>query len=384
MTASDKPSTTPILDLLEPLPRPRVEKVILRGVVLFLVLVAFAIFFWNSEILLIVTGYLLLTFALIAIHELGHILAGWSVGLRLQSIGIGPLQIEREVDNWRLGLRPHLVTGFTSMSFDRILRMRQRLIVFLVGGPIASFLTSVIAFSILPMIEQKSSLLPIVGWAGVLSFLIVIINLHPKRFGRDVSDGLKLKILLKSREGTKQLIAIHALAMLKNRNLDPAQCNRRWIRVAFSGPLVQNTWFADMQAYKESVDSSPTSAAEYLERCLARSALLDSKARDELILEATVFTAWYRDDTAKADEWYKRAVTAEHAGPLARVRVEVALHCIHRRFDEALTKCQEGILLIQKLPQSKAALCEPSWIEWRKEIEQRRHQATLTKKAAST
>src|SRR5215471_7960384 len=108
MADSDRASATPILDLLKPLPRPRVKDPTLRGAVLVLVLVVFSIFAWHSEILVIFISYLFLSFTLIGIHELGHALAGWSVGLRLQSIGIGPLQLERGVDNWRLGLRPHL------------------------------------------------------------------------------------------------------------------------------------------------------------------------------------------------------------------------------------------------------------------------------------
>ncbi len=381
-------STTPILDLLKPLPKPLVDGFTLRTFIPVILMIVFPILTGNALLAIFLIGlvlaFLFISFWLTAIHELGHLLAGWSVGLRFEQLEVGPLRIEHESGLWKLRARRHLTGGSTHMSLDRILRVRRRLILFIAGGPAANLLTGVIALLVLPMLDNGSFLQPIFGWTGILSLLMGIGNLSTKRIGRHILDGFKLRTLLTSKEGTKQLIAIHAIGMLKNRNIDPAQWNHRWARIAcLPGEIVQNTYFADLLAYRATADSSSTTAALHLESCLGGSGFLDSKARDELLLEATVFTAWYRDDAVKADAWFKRIVRPDQVEPFLRIRAEVALHCVHRRFSEALRKCEDGLALIQDLPQSKAALCEPSWLEWRSEIEQRRDQ-TLTKQATST
>ncbi len=150
MTDSEQASTTPILDLVKPLPKPQGDGLTLRNLVLPLLLVALAVLTGHSALLMVALGLLLISFLLTAVHELGHLIAGLSVGLQFEAVEVGPLRIERESGRWKLRTRHHLLTGFTFMSLDKIRRVRRRLIVLILGGPTASLLSGVAALLALP------------------------------------------------------------------------------------------------------------------------------------------------------------------------------------------------------------------------------------------
>jgi len=102
-----------------------------------------------------------------------------------------------------------------------------------------------------------------------------------------------------------------------------------------------------------------------------------------LILEATVFNAWYRDDATKADIWFKRAVLLNQIKPYLRMRAQIALYCAHRQFDEALKEYETALVVVQQLPTPQFREYQASWIKWREEIEQRKNQNRATIQAAS-
>jgi len=75
-------SATPILDLLQPLPEQDSERITGRFAAPFLAVVAAIVMTENLTTLLLPFGFLLINFLTVALHEFGHLLAGWSMGLR--------------------------------------------------------------------------------------------------------------------------------------------------------------------------------------------------------------------------------------------------------------------------------------------------------------
>jgi len=386
MAHLEQASTTPILDLLKPLPNPYSDRLTLTArdvIVLVLIILPWA-FIGNFYTLLLFIGFFLIYLAAVAIHELGHLLAGWTVGLQFEEVAIGPLRIERKSGQWKFQARHHLIGGYTSMSLDRIRRVRTRLIFLVAGGPLASFVSGTCALLGVVMIANDPNLRSVLGWFGCFSLWVTIVNLLPSHSSGRVNDGLLLRTLLKSKEGSKQLLAWYGLRALSNSKADPLLFNRRWARVAYSpSQILSGTYFADALAYEAALDSSLPAAAAHLERCLAGSALLDPAERDRRVLEAVVFMAWYRDDASKADIWFSRMTQPEQIRPLLKLRAEVALHCAHRQYDEALRKWEQRLTLIQPLPGARARLLEASWLEWRDQIEKRRNQEVAMKQTSS-
>jgi len=141
-----------------------------------------------------------------------------------------------------------------------------------------------------------------------------------------------------------------------------------WLRPK---PPVQYTRFhADWLEYENAKDSQV--GAECLERCLADSAILDNEGRSKLMVEAAVFNACWREDSAKAKGWSKRSLAVRQLGPLDRIRIEIALFYSSGQFDEALASLARGLSMIRSAPVSNERnRCETAWEVWRQQIEQR-------------
>lgn len=366
-------SDTPILDLLAPLPKPHGGEGRLRIILLLAVIFGAAAVCRDLRLLAVAFSFYLILLLATAIHELGHVAAGCAIGFKFESVRIGPISIRRESDRWKVKAEWHLVNGLTSMVPDRMCRVRRRLIIYIAAGPIAGFLSAVIAFEGLRLaIRHEDAFLSLVlAPFGTWSLLFSFGNLLPARRGRRTTDGLKLRALFCSKEGTRRLLAQYALTMQTRKGSGPYLLNGRWTRIVGSGEVTSQTFIGDWHAYVNAADAK--TAAQCLERCLAACAFLNDEGREIFIIEAAIFMAWWRRDADKAAAWFERAAHPERMDPLVRVRAEAALNCVHGRFDDALQLLDRGFEIIQRFPPGgHKKRSETAWLEWRREIEQRR------------
>jgi hypothetical protein len=164
-------------------------------------------------------------------------------------------------------------------------------------------------------------------------------------------------------EGAVQQIAAHGLQMLKNRGIDRALWNRRWVKVASTPTQVlRTTYFEDWRQYEEATDAA--TAEKCLERCLSGLATLSPLDRDEVVddlfLEAATLTAWKTGDAKKSEIWFRQALHPENAGVLTWIRAKVALHCAHGRFDAAIVEWEKGLQAIHGFPFPTSYQCDKS------------------------
>jgi hypothetical protein len=359
-------TATPILDLLRQLPKPQADDFASRKYFPLATIAIMAVVFRNYELLVAIIGFVSIALLTTAIHELGHVSAGCSLGLRFESVAIGPIWVRREYGRWTVNLRRHLTSGLTFMSLDRICRVRRRLTIYVAAGPAASVLTGTIALlgSRVAIDHDDAFVATILICFGVYSLYISCLSLRPVRYGHFASDGMLLRALNCSREKAKQLLAQHALVMQRRRHNGPFLRNSRWTQLANSGngfgDPVHHAYITDWNAYGQATHTEE--AAQFLERCLAGCAFLNAEDRDTLILEASIFTAWRRNDSVRADVWFNRAVCPERIHPLVRLRAEAALSCVHQRFGDALQCLERGLEILRQLPASgKGTQLEASW-----------------------
>jgi hypothetical protein len=375
-TTAQQPSATPILDLLQPLPMPDTERVNGRFAFPFLAVVAAIVLTGNLPSLSIPLGFLLVNFLTIGIHEFGHLLAGWSVGLRFKGVRIDPFRIRVDSGKWKFRIRPKLFWGFAFMSLDRVRHVRRRLIICIAGGPAASILCGAAAAFAgeVGLARQYDSPWPtFLEFLGVWSFVIGCLGLFPYRVGAFSSDGMLLRALLSWKPEATQLIASYALSTLTGNDLFPPDYVRRWFRLAGARTKLQGdnhceNWLGYEAAQDQEV------AARFLERCLADSARMDDDQRDKLIVEAAVFTAWRRQDAATADVWLKRIQSLDRLHPVWQTRLRIALLCANNQFEKANEELNCGLSLIREAPDTgQRQRTETEWIAWREQIKQRTH-----------
>lgn len=366
-------SATPILDLLKPLPKPDAERFTGRFVLPFLTVTALVVFTGNLSFLMVLFGFILVNFLTIAVHEFGHLIAGWIVGLPFVGVTIGPFVAKFRKGKWELKLRPRLRGGLTYMGLDRLRRVRRRLIVLVLGGPLASLVSGAIALAGGEFARAKydSPWPTFFEFFGAFSLFMALLAFLPIRAGRYPGDGMQLRALLFSKSDAKQMIASQAVASLKEYELFPPDYFRRWWRMASAETSVQYTRFhADWLEFENAKESKV--AAESLERCLEDSAILADEGRSNLIVEATVFNACWREDRAKAKGWYERSLAVRQIRPLDKIRIEIALLYSNGQFDEALASLDLGLSMIRSAPVSNERnRCEGAWKVWRQHIEQR-------------
>lgn len=281
---TDQPSATPIIDLLWPLPTPGSEKINGRFALPFLTFVAIIVSTGNYSFLLVPFGFLAINFAATLIHELGHLIAGWSVGLRFIGVRVDPFEIRLDSGHWKFGLRPRLFWGYTFMKLDKVRRIRKRLVVCIMGGPLAS-----ISFGLLAVVGGEVGLARSdSGWPtvlGVWSLLLGFPGLFPHVARGFAMDGMMLRSLLFRKTEATQAIALHALMVPDNNALLSPDYYARWFRLAsLAAPTDTGQYYANWLGYMTEVDNCK--AAQLLESCLAQAAEIH---RDKLIAEAVYF-----------------------------------------------------------------------------------------------
>src|SRR5260370_12660416 len=112
-------SAATIRDLQEPLPKPDAERITGRFVLPFLTSIALIIFTGNLSFLMVLLGFVLIGFLTTLIHEFGHLIAGWCVGLHFEGVTIGPFVLRYKNRNWefRLRRRFHGVLPYIVLTF---------------------------------------------------------------------------------------------------------------------------------------------------------------------------------------------------------------------------------------------------------------------------
>lgn len=231
---TNEPSPTPILDLLEPLPKPFDERISGRFAAPLLTAVACIVIGQNYSLLAIVFGALLIGFLTTFTHELGHVCAAWAVGFRFHGVTIGPFVVKRLRTGMNIRIRPRMTGGFAYMIPDKICRLRKRSIVLCLGGPLASLVVGVAAVVAGETAHAyyDSPWPTFLDFFGLYSVFIGLYSFSSYRSGAYAGDGMLLRALIKSKEEARQLIAANALSVLASKNPDGVHGNPRWQRLA--------------------------------------------------------------------------------------------------------------------------------------------------------
>src|SRR5437016_1246263 len=212
------PTSTPILDVLRPLPMQQrdrlstggyflISSAIILGVSEIYLLRSFAdsIAAMQSGPVLAVAFFLLPCFAFlaaIAAHEAGHLLAGRMAGFEAVRIKIGPFSFASHDGRQKLRCEEILPLGFAVLRPKSEDRLQRRLLYLVLGGPLANLLAPL-------LLEALFYLLPVPWGTGyflaafavhvfsVVALLFGIASLLPDtNASGNFRDGARLLFLL--------------------------------------------------------------------------------------------------------------------------------------------------------------------------------------------
>lgn len=366
-------SPTPILDLIEPLPKPADEIITGKFALPFLTFIALVAVTQNYSFLLVPLGISSALVLVVAIHECGHLLFGWCAGLAFRGVEIGPLCLLYIRRKWTLRLRPRIYIGAAHMVLRRIRRVRRQLAICTLGGPVSSYSFALLAFLVGELYRPTDTF----GWTTLLEFsaflslVIAVFSTLPYRTRMGGNDAYLLRQLLASKTGSMQMIAAHA-AFFAGRvePISPAYFERWWKLASLHPETGYSPFYVSWNAYHAAKD--PAIAAGHLEELLRQSLWHDVQTRNFLVAEAAFFTARNRPASGCSSVWLRRTQHIEWLDPLSRIRLDAALAESRQEFAKALAKCNSGLALIRANSNGPHSLkMESEWVDWKKQIEER-------------
>jgi hypothetical protein len=315
----------------------------------------------------------------IVVHEAGHLLAGWAAGFRFSSFHIGPFALESEYGLLRKKFAIDLtLLGYVEMYADRVRKLRTRSLVYIAGGPTANLLTALLIVILGEYIfpgSETSSIRTVAGQFSAISLLLAMSSLVPSSHLL-ANDGARIEQLLWHPFTTRRWLCNLALGTQFIQGIGPRHWKKSWLRAAtyVSDRSVDDFCANWMMYLSESDAKAADTASLHLERCLELTSIVTPRLRNLAVLEAAIFSAWYRDDPVLADKWAAQLRPGDLSS-IERVRLEVALQCAHRNSDGVLTAWNKGQSLIAKFPAGpQVNVLKECWIEWRTEVQERQQQ----------
>jgi hypothetical protein len=303
----------------------------------------------------------------IIIHETGHLAAGLSAGLRFNFISFGPLLINRDLKvslHWK---QRSGAAGLTSMIPNGNHRLRWRLLVMILGGPLANLLSAAFIMAYESYSGHYYPILDVLLW---VSLAIGLVNLVPFRFISVLSDGKRIWFLLSHKQKGERWLAVTQLVSALMNGVLPEQMDQEMLKAAVSfvddsPDTVSAHALAYVAAFANHQDDQ---AAHFLEICLAYCRFTAPSGREGLFISAAIFQARRRKRVDLAEQWLAD-VPAQTQTPGIRAQAEAAILEAQGKIGDALAKLKDS-------KKQSATIAQPSTREitmasldrWEKEL----------------
>jgi hypothetical protein len=295
----------------------------------------------------------------------------------IKGLAVGPFTLSWEYGRWKFVRgRGGLLSGYAACDIGRFRRVRQRLLWFIAGGPLASLGSGVSAAALALWWLGKDSRLavPVMGYAVTSVCLFCLGTLMFGRRGK-VTDFRRLYDLFFVRREIKRMYCMVALEHAVRSGVQSKNLNERWLKGALElsdgtvFELMANLWAYSQQSSLKRIDA----AATHLERCLELSNIVRPFTRLVLISTAATFVAWYWDDAQKAEQWCVHLKTRERLPFLSKLSLEISVCCANNELGRAAELWSKGLRFIEQIPDQTARIVqEVPWREWGQEIDERR------------
>jgi hypothetical protein len=287
---------------------------------------------------------ILVAFAAVAVHELGHVLGGLCAGFRFNSLRIGPLLIHRgfRISQYRgwgawLGGAAQMIPGASG-------ELDSRALVLVCAGPAASILSGSAAL-FLPARGLATGLFAVASVIGGLADLV------PWRTSSVVSDGARIWMLLTRRAQGERWLALLRLGADLTEGVPPESLPADYLSKAIAVcDHSADTVIAHSIAYSAAFHQhQDVEAGKLLETCLRFSSSVAPAVRAALMSDAAVFQARRRKRPDLAEQWLIE-MPATTPQLWLRSRAEAAVFEAHGDFEGTVRKLDECEKAIRALP----------------------------------
>jgi hypothetical protein len=313
-------------------------------------------------------------FAVIVVHELGHLVAAQLAGFRFRALTLGPLSLLNTPAGFRVRVNwqiMSLIGGQQISTPPQDGASDARYMLYLAGGVLANFVTAALGAWGLASIESAPLAMFLLLFV-VLSVLLGAINALPFHTeGGIATDGYNMRTLQRggaAAERFRAMFNVLAYAYAGVRPRDWAQqtvfglqngvdAKSRGYDKAMS-PVVRLQWAMDIGNMAEAAR-----AAQELEVVYAD---LQGPLRPHF---ATELAYWYGVicsdiDAQKAQRYAADAVQIAYLiSPSTVLRARAAAAYAAGQFDLAVALCEEGLAMAPKALNEFDRVMEPQWLQ---------------------
>ncbi|HEY4132710.1 MAG TPA: M50 family metallopeptidase, partial [Gemmatimonadaceae bacterium] len=253
----------------------------------------------------------LVLWAVISIHEAGHLVSAMAVGFRGLLYVSGPLHFYREDTGWRLRLNrnPALYGGIVSALPVSLDRLRERLLVMVAGGPTASILSGFIMMAVASIAPPNSLARAIMSSYAFVSVAIGVVTLVPARTIGFLTDGGQLLRLIRGGDAVERDNAVLFLVAASYAGIRPRDWDRDVLAVVTrTSDDVREQLTAARYAFMHALDVNDIdSARRCLNELIPNVELLPRPIHATTLISAAYFVAHYDGDVTRASEYLTRA-----------------------------------------------------------------------------
>lgn len=280
----------------------------------------------------------------IALHEGGHVLAGFATGFSCGGVTACSYHLLRTLRGWRFHFQWNrfLAGGMAYLIPARSGLENWRYAAMVAGGPLASLLVVPIAL-LAPAVFRGPA---VIAWG-----LIALIALLPLRAGPHVTDTLRLFAFLRGGDEWERWKFALASFAQNAQGVPPRQWDPEPLRQAasYSGGNVQDRFYANLIAYLAAVDRGDCDeAAGLLETVLLLSGQIGAPTRRRVFLEAAFFQAWRRQNAVLGRAWLAEAGAAKGVDRFSVAAAESAVLFAEGSFEAASHKASFAIAHLQR------------------------------------
>jgi hypothetical protein len=315
-----------------------------------------------------------LSWIFVFIHELGHLLFGLIVGLRIEQFAVENIVLTFGEKHWyfQTSSTHRLVGGWVSAYPTNSKMPFFKNFVSTIGGPITSLITTITIINHFTKInisvyqEPMKTMVIIVGVFFILiSSLTFVISIFPYSIaGKLDSDGRSLLMYLINPDVARRKTIVFLFNGLLKSGHKPRDFDENHVRTAVK---IQDDsyleWMSCNFAYGFCVDTQRISEAKlYLERAMKLESKVEKNMWNRWLLECAFFFAYHDNDLARAQTLLAEAQDATHPAYL-RFKAEAAVLLAENRFPEARTMARAGLIAFDAYQKPRADQTEVEEIE---------------------
>lgn len=319
-------------------------------------------------VLLFLLAIVVYLYASILIHELGHLLGALASGFKLNFLTVMRFALIQQQGKLRLRRMQKLSAGgLTSTVPTSCHNLRQKLMILIAGGPIASFSLFLLGLVFLPfptLVSQNPLLLVLVSLAG-LNLYLAIANSLPLKVGFYTTDGYILSALVRNTVEGQRFLAMYEYLASVAQGVRPKELSAELVERSLAQPeQSMHHGYGLIMAYYKALDQADINqAGTFLDDALAIKDYMPDFIRSSLFMEAAYFEAFHRHSATTAQEWFDQVQEFVFLKPYTQRRVEGAIALAQGKLKEAKIKAKAGLDMICVDSLNKGmAIAEHDWL----------------------